>query len=147
VSELRRYLAIASIISGILIILGVGIWLRADDQNKGLKINGSSFFVEKAQDDATRSRGLSGRDSIVADTAMLFVFDASGQQCFWMKDMKFSIDIVWLDTTSHVTSIERNVSPSTYPQNFCHDGRRVIEFKASTADRLNLKIGDRAYLY
>lgn len=145
-SELRRLVAITSIISGILIFLGVGIWLKADDTNKALKLNGSSFATETVQDNESRKRGLSGRDALASDSAMVFIFDRSEEQCFWMKDMKFSIDIVWLDASNRVVSIEKGINPNSFPQNYCHEGLRVIEFKAGTADKLNLKIGDQAYL-
>jgi uncharacterized protein len=91
-------------------------------------------------------RGLSGRQNLAQNKAMLFKFDGMSVHCFWMRDMKFSIDIVWLNEQNQVTSIEKNVSPETYPNNFCHDGHNVIEFAAGTVDRLSLKPGDQVKL-
>jgi uncharacterized membrane protein (UPF0127 family) len=73
---------------------------------------------------------------------MLFVFDAPQRQGFWMKDMKFAIDIVWLDESKSIVHIESNVLPSSYPQIYRPDARAkyVIEFHAQTPD---LRVGDR----
>ncbi len=45
-------------------------------------------------------QGLSGRDSLPTDYGMLFVFPKSDIYEFWMKDMKFPLDIIWINTKS-----------------------------------------------
>lgn len=55
-----------------------------------------SIPIEIADDPAERTQGLSGRDSLPENSGMLFVFDEPGAYAIWMKDMKFSIDILWL---------------------------------------------------
>ena len=66
---------------------------------------------------------------------MLFVFAKPSVQCFWMKDMQFPIDIIWLDSTKKVTHIETNVDPMTYPKQYCGDDttKYVIELRAGEA--------------
>ena len=44
-----------------------------------------------------RSQGLSGRPNLAAGTGMLFVFEQAGSYAFWMKDMRFPLDMVWID--------------------------------------------------
>lgn len=107
-----------------------------------LRVATSQFFYERADDQTERTRGLSGRQCIAPSQAMLFVFDAPQRQGFWMKDMKFAIDIVWLDESKSIVHIESNVSPSSYPQISRPDARAqyVIEFHASTP---GLRVGDR----
>ena len=41
-------------------------------------------------------KGLSGRDNLADDEGMFFVFEKSDIYPFWMKDMKFAIDIIWI---------------------------------------------------
>lgn len=102
-------------------------------------IAGHRFSIERAITEEQRQKGLSGRDSIGVNNVMLFVYDNPGQRCIWMKDMKFAIDIVWLDATHQIVATERNVSPDSYPHNFCHDNAKyVLEFAAGTADKLGL---------
>ncbi len=52
--------------------------------------------VSVAATEATRERGLSGRESLKADEGMLFVFGGTDTYAFWMKDMRFPIDILWI---------------------------------------------------
>lgn len=91
--------------------------------------------VEKVSSKATRERGLSGRKTITKNTGMLFVFEQPGVQCIWMKDMKFPIDIVWLNSTGLVIKVEANVSPDSFPKSFCQsDALYVLETAAGASN-------------
>jgi uncharacterized membrane protein (UPF0127 family) len=62
-----------------------------------------------------------------------------------MKDMKFNIDIVWLDESFTITQIESNVSPDTYPTTTFipeKDSLYVLEFNAHFVEENGLKVGD-----
>jgi uncharacterized membrane protein (UPF0127 family) len=109
---------------------------------KDMVINGTAFNTEVTSSQADRERGLSGRDSLDPNTAMVFEFGDNGQHCMWMKDMKFAIDMVWFNESRKVVAVERNVTPKTYPKTFCHEGVTVIEFAAGTTDRVPFGIGD-----
>lgn len=98
--------------------------------------------LEKVDTQAGRIKGLSGRESLASNRGMLFVFDRAGRQCIWMKDMKFSIDILWLDASRTVTKVAENVAPSTYPQRFCMDNTLfVIELAAGVSKTSALGLG------
>ncbi len=78
-----------------------------------------------------------------ANAGMLFVFGQTDRQCMWMKDMKFNLDILWLDQKSRVINIVRNISPDTFPKSFCSDNTKyVLELNPGKADQFNLHIGD-----
>lgn len=107
----------------------------------------ASFSLETVTTYEQRQKGLSGRSSLAPDRAMLFVFDGESRRCIWMKDMQFSIDIVWLSGNKRIVAIERNVSPSTYPSSFCHDDSHyVLEFAAGAVDAADLRIGEHVRL-
>lgn len=53
--------------------------------------------VEIAKTDAERRRGLSGRECIQQGQGMLFVFDETDYHMFWMNEMRFPIDMVWIN--------------------------------------------------
>lgn len=89
-----------------------------------------------ATTDAEKAKGLGGVENLPAKTALVFPYDQERQLCFWMKDMKFSIDMIWLDTNKKIVAIEENVAPDTYPQTFCHTGQYVIEVNAYHAKAL-----------
>lgn len=92
----------------------------------------------------TKTKGLSNRPSLAEDSAMLFVFDEPDKYGIWMKDMKFSIDIFWLDEKGKIIHIEKNVSPETYPNVFFppHKSLYVLEANAGFADANRLKVGN-----
>jgi uncharacterized membrane protein (UPF0127 family) len=82
-----------------------------------------------------RQLGLSNRPSLRQDQAMLFVFEDNQRHGIWMKDMKFAIDIVWIDEDKIVVDIAENVQPSTYPKTFlpASPARYVLEMVANQA--------------
>ncbi len=108
--------------------------------------SGRSITYEVAEDEEARSRGLSGRESLAEGTGMLFVFEENGQPCFWMKDMNFSIDMVWLNEARQVVHLESRVGPETFPDQFCPDeaARYVLEVNAGAAESLGLTEGAQA---
>lgn len=73
-------------------------------------IGGRTFSAEVADTSASRRLGLGNRDSLCADCAMLFRFGAPGRYGFWMKGMRFPLDIAWIQD-GRIVHIERNVSP------------------------------------
>jgi uncharacterized membrane protein (UPF0127 family) len=74
---------------------------------------------------------------------MLFRFTKPGQYPFWMKGMKFPIDIIWIGADHKVAAIEVDEKPSTYPDKFVNQkpAQYVLEVKANTTKRLNIDIG------
>lgn len=138
----RKYLFFASgaVALGIAFLC---VWLFANNSSKIVSIDDFSIEVVDAPD--TRTLGLSGRTSFDKNQAMIFDFnDGSNGRCFWMKDMNFSIDIIWLDNNKRVQKIVANASPKSYPkESFCADKnpRYVIELTAGRAHELNIKQG------
>ena len=61
-----------------------------------IKIGKTLYTTEISRTPEARAEGLSDRDSLCNTCAMLFVFDTPGKYGFWMKDMRFAIDILWL---------------------------------------------------
>jgi uncharacterized membrane protein (UPF0127 family) len=104
-----------------------------------------AYTLLLADTEAERKRGLGDRKSLSQNEGMLFVDEQQGRQCFWMKDMRFAIDIIWVDNDKRITAIERNLDPSSYPQTYCAEGQYVIELNAGEAGKNNLKAGQRLF--
>ena len=80
------------------------------EPNKSTVTIGTAVYIVKiADDNLTRGKGLSGQLSLPDDHGMLFIFDNPAIQTFWMKDMLFPIDIVWISETCLVASITPNI--------------------------------------
>lgn len=110
----------------------------------GVQLSLGCYDLEKATTNEQRIKGLSDRESLNEKTGMLFTFETIEEQCFWMKDMKFSIDIIWLNEAKEITKIEKNVSPGTYPESFCAEQTKyVLEFNPYVSDENGLKVGSR----
>jgi len=117
---------------------------------KNIKIffpNGFSLNSELAVTNEERQLGLMFRDKINYDQAMLFVFEEEGFHSFWMKNMKFSIDILWLDREKRIVHLETNVPPCkkspcpSYPA--LKPAMFVLEIKAGSVHKHQLKLYDR----
>jgi uncharacterized protein len=81
-------------------------------------VNGLVLVADIAATNEQRGRGLSVKDSLAENEAMLFVFDNEAEHIFWMKDMKFPIDIIWIDSNKTVVHIEHNLEPCS-PEVLC----------------------------
>lgn len=60
--------------------------------------------------------GLSYTEKIPDNAGMLFVFDEVSAKNFWMRDMLFDIDIIWLDENKQVVGFFENVKKESYSQ-------------------------------
>lgn len=145
----------------VLMFVGVGIFLivvgyfTGPNKNRlpikrgeSLVVNGKEISVEIADSEEERKQGLSGRTSLGKESGLLFVFDPPKKPSFWMKDMNFPIDIIWISDLT-VIGIEKNVAPEpgVDDQNlrlyFPPDNvNYVLEINAGEADQYNIKIGD-----
>ncbi len=88
-------------------------------------------------------RGLSGTKSLSYDEGMLFVFQESGSRGFWMHDMSYSIDIIWLNQEKKVIGVTSDISPETYPNIFFppEPVKYVLELNAGYAEENNIASG------
>lgn len=110
-----------------------------------VEIGGKIINVEIADTNAKRELGLSGHAPLADDKGMLFVFDKTGKYPFWMKDMLFPLDIIWISEDFKIVYIEKNAQPVSYPNTFGDDkeARYVLEVNAGFSEKNNLKIGDQ----
>ncbi len=109
-----------------------------------VKIAGQVVRVDLAETPAQQEQGLSGRSGLKENEGMLFVFDKAGKYAFWMKDMKFSIDMIWMDKDFKVVYIKKDALPESFPESYgpAEDSQYVLEVSADFSDKNNLKVGD-----
>lgn len=109
-----------------------------------LKVGSSDLRVTVVRTAQEKKQGLSGRGSLDDDEGMLFVFDEAGYPKFWMKGMKFSIDIIWIGSDRRIVDLTEGFSPRTFPQTFTPKvaAQYVLEVNEGWVQRRGLKIGD-----
>jgi hypothetical protein len=109
-------------------------------------IDGFSLTADLALSSKQKEKGLSVKEKLKENEAMLFVFEKPGKHSFWMKDMKFPIDIIWLDSNGKIVHIEENLEPCSlvfacpsYTPNT--DSQYVLETVAGFIPRHNVSVG------
>ncbi len=105
-------------------------------------IGDAVYWVDLALTPEERSQGLSGRPSLNIHAGMLFVYDDDGPRTFWMPEMHFPLDMVWIRSDCIVDGVTSDVPnppadtprdqlpryPSTGPVRF------ILEINAGQAD-------------
>lgn len=107
-----------------------------------IKIGSYYYHLEIADTFARRVKGLSGRDFLDKESGMLFLFPFADRYVFTTKNMKFPIDIIWLNGNK-IVDLTPNAPPNS-SYNFLPrlPINRVIELNAGTIQKESLKIGD-----
>ena len=97
-----------------------------------LIINNLPIQLDLADTKEKQTLGLSGRTSLSKEEGMLFIFDQPKNWGFWMKEMFFPIDIIWLDDNYQPVYVVQNVQPESYPRTFYPPApaRYVLEVNA-----------------
>ncbi|MDE1761568.1 MAG: DUF192 domain-containing protein, partial [Candidatus Micrarchaeota archaeon] len=112
-----------------------------------MTIKGKQFGMMIAKSSAQKMVGLMYREQIREDEGMLFLFSSAGKWKIWMLNMRFPIDVLWLDKSGMVVHIEQDLKPCTgifscpsfAPST---DARYVVELCAGTAQKLGITTGD-----
>ncbi len=124
-----------------------GLTARFDSKKsttEAVQINDTVLHIERAITPAEQEVGMAKFDSIPDDFGMLFVFEKPGRYAFWMKNMRFPIDIFWLDENKQIIHIEKSVFPDTYPAIFepSDEALYVLETAAGFSEKEKIKVGD-----
>ena len=107
-------------------------------------LDNTPLNVDVLQTERERAQGLSGRDTLHPTEGALFVFGENDYHGIWMKDMRISIDIIWIDENLKIIDIKENVAPSTFPRIFepRSPARFVIETNSNFTSSFGIKVGD-----
>lgn len=104
------------------------------------------FAVEIADNSAERTKGLMYRESMKDNHGMLFVFENEEQLSFWMKNTLISLDMIFFDSNYKVVYVQKVAEPCKVEPcavfSSVKPAKYVLEVKAGTSDRLEIKTGD-----
>ncbi len=111
------------------------------------EIGTGTFTLYAPTDGEELQKGLSVFDKIDPNEGMIFRGLLVGTQTFWMKDMKFDIDIIWVNKDNQVIHIVYNASKDSYPNKFMNPVERpssyVIEINAGLAEKHGIAPGSQ----
>lgn len=128
------------LVGGFFLSKGKGVFRSGNDGV--VSVHGHAFRVELADTDEKRALGLGGRDGLCDGCGMLFRFDAPGRYAFWMRGMRFPLDILWI-RDGKIVFIEKNVVADfrgTIRPPIEADS--VLEIDAGLSDRYGVREGD-----
>ena len=125
---------------------------RAEDMARLpiVEVGNAAFRVEIADDPQERTQGLSGRESLAQNAGMLFVYPEPLVPAFWMPDMRFPLDFVWIGEDCAVADVTPDVpapAPSTPHSELptytpAAPVRYNLEVNAGAAARHGIAVGD-----
>jgi uncharacterized protein len=130
----------------IIIILIAGLYYLNNPLGPKAVINGQIVYLEIAASPEEKQRGLSYRDKLAFDHGMLFIYDHKERFGFWMNEMRFPLDFIWIDGNTVVdlsknVLIQTNGKTTTLQPIVSVD--RILEVNAGYIQKNNIKIGDK----
>lgn len=130
-----------------------GEWRRWRESTTTLRLpTGTTIRVDVANTPEARSRGLSGAGSLLVD-GLLLQWPEAGHRPIWMADMRFPLDLVWLDNEGRVLAVVPAAQPCTAqpcplldPPAARGTTQAVLELDAGAAASHQLGVGTRVLL-
>jgi hypothetical protein len=139
----------------LLILIGVlsfFVFLKLSPEKKTYAIiDGQKFYVDVAKTDSQKEKGLSIYKNIEENQGMIFPFSKTDYYTFWMKDMKFPIDIIYIRNNA-IVDIFKDAQPPKSPNDFLptyttkSQADTVLEINAGLSQKYKFKIGNRVII-
>lgn len=117
---------------------------RADDP--WVEVAGQRYYVEIADEDSERARGLMFRDQLGDDEGMFFTWRQPSPRSFWMLNTRIPLDIVYVGPDLRIVGWSLNTPPCrtrncpSYPSGA--PAQYVLEVNAGEMERLGVELGD-----
>lgn len=119
--------------------------------NANIQVGEAVYEVEIRDDPEERRQGLSGKEFLAENEGMLFIFPSPEPLSFWMKEMQFPLDFVWIND-GVIIGLDKDI-----PHPDANDGEiarilspepadMVLEINAGQIELQGLKIGDKVNL-
>lgn len=128
-------------------ILLVVFYFYLNKKTASVTINQKTFVVDVAKSDYDREKGLSIYNKIPENKGMIFIFKAPDYYAFWMKDMKFAIDIIYIRDNKIIDIFQNVAYPKSQDEKLKiikpkEKSDKVLEINANLSSKYNFKIGD-----
>lgn len=133
----------SSIAVAILVIAMLAVFTKKPAQMQ-VFLGGEEIAVAVADTPALRAQGLGEHEELAPNEGMLFVFPEPALSGFWMKDMRFPIDIIYFDADRRIVDVWERATPESYPKVFTPrvPTQFVLEVPAGFFADHHLKLGN-----
>lgn len=107
----------------------------------------NKYSVLVSNTEEKRILGLSNTTKLDEKNVMLFIFPQNDYHGIWMKDMNYSIDIVYLDEDMTVINYFDNIAPTTYPTVYYPEklARYIVEMNSGERSKSGIDKGVKLY--
>ncbi len=113
--------------------------------------NGAKVKVEVVIDPLEVNTGLMFRDELGKDKGMLFSYGYDDYHSMWMKNMKFPIDIIWIDYDNRIVEVTRDAKPCLWEPCAVYrppkKARYVLEVNTNFTEENNVIPGQKVDIY
>ncbi len=123
---------------------------QVEEAKTRVRVKSLDTAAEIAASDKEKKKGLSDRESLPISEGMLFVYDKLAIYTFWMKDVQFPIDIIWIDKDKKIVDIAQNAQPEPDKNDDelkryrpSAESQYILEINAGLAAANGLAIGDQ----
>lgn len=112
-----------------------------------ITVGKKTVYAQIVTSPAEMSLGLSGRQGLNADQGMLFDFKSSQRPGFWMKDMNFDLDFIWISQNKIIGFTQNVPRPAAADSNlpvYYPSGNidMVLEVNSGWVEKNGVKAGD-----
>jgi len=142
-SKVRFVLGLTVVIFFVILVIS---FVLQNNKSTQISVKGQNFNVELAETSQEKQIGLSKTDNLAENEGMLFVFDEADYYSFWMRDMQFPIDIIFINGNKVTTIISNALPPSetngsltTFQPKVKSD--KVLEVNAGIAKKYKIEEG------
>ncbi len=122
---------------------------QVEEGKTRVRVKSLDVTAEIAATDKEKKKGLSERESLPISEGMFFVYDRMAIYTFWMKDVQFPIDIIWIDEDKKIVYIAQNAQPEPDKNDGelkryrpSGESQYILEINAGLAAANGLAIGD-----
>jgi hypothetical protein len=106
-----------------------------------------SFEVELAQNSWQRAKGLMFKEEMDENQGMLFVFPKPGLYNFWMKNVRFPSDLIWIDQEKKIVDLKLQQQPCSASSCSAIEPKSkaqyVLELKGGMASKAGMTVGSQ----
>ncbi len=150
--ELKRKKNIQKILKIFTFVLIILLLSSCNQKTKivSLKIGTGKINAELATTMVERIRGLSNRKKLCNDCGMLFIHQRQSKHNYWMKDMNFPLDIIYI-RDKQIVEVFKDVAIFNDEHKFTvispqEKADKVLELNAGWCDKHKVRVGDRIEL-
>jgi uncharacterized membrane protein (UPF0127 family) len=143
---MKKVFALIIVIS---ILAGLFVKIKSQTEKKTLTLADKvTIAVTVADNDQARAKGYSGHPPIKYTEGLLFVFKKPGKYVFWMNEMLFNLDFIFIKD-GQVVELVKNVKAPVNNQGEIEyvfskkEFNQLLEVKEGFIDKYNIKVGDQ----